>query len=99
MPRSLIPFVFLIACVTKLNAATVDTVVIYSKAMHKDIKCVVILPRSIQNQSAAWPAVYLLHGYSGNYSNWISKVAELKNYADEYQLMIVCPDGIIAAVF
>ncbi|HZH99620.1 MAG TPA: alpha/beta hydrolase family protein, partial [Flavisolibacter sp.] len=37
--------------------------------------------------------VYLLHGYSGRYDNWITKVPLLKKYADDYQLLIVCPDG------
>lgn len=34
-----------------------------------------------------------MHGYSGWYSNWIIRVPELKEYADEYNLLIVCPDG------
>jgi S-formylglutathione hydrolase FrmB len=34
-----------------------------------------------------------LHGHSGNYSDWISKVPQVKNYADEFDEMIVCPDG------
>ena len=73
-------------------AARVDTVSIYSKAMQKEFKCVVIVPDDTGNTSK-WPVVYLLHGYSGNYSNWITKVPALKRYADEYRLMIVCPDG------
>ncbi|HTD93519.1 MAG TPA: alpha/beta hydrolase family protein [Chitinophagaceae bacterium] len=72
-----------------LRAATVDTVSIYSNAMHKSIRCVVIHPDSKE----ALPVVYLLHGYSGNFSNWIMKVPRLKQYADEYRLLIVCPDG------
>lgn len=75
------------------SAAIVDTVIIYSKAMAKNIKCVVIKPGNKKDKTTAFPVVYLLHGYSGNYSNWISKVPALKQYADEYKLMIVCPDG------
>ena len=48
-----------------------------------------------ENKRTPLPVVYLLHGYSGNYSNWIMKVPELKKYADEYKLMIVCPDGAL----
>jgi len=61
--------------------------------MHKDIKCVVIRPVMVSNERIRLPVVYLLHGYSGNYSNWITKVPDLKKYADEYKLLIVCPDG------
>ena len=75
------------------SAAVVDTVNIYSNAMQKNIKCVVIKPAGKKNKTKAWPVVYLLHGYSGNYSNWIMKVPALKQYADEYNVMIVCPDG------
>lgn len=74
-------------------AASADTVSIYSSAMKKSIKCVVILPYSYNNQVNNFPVVYLLHGYSGNFSNWIQKVPEIKNYADQFQLIIVCPDG------
>ncbi len=75
------------------KAATVDTVSIYSNAMHKDFKCVVIKPDSYKKKKNSYPVVYLLHGYGGWYSNWIIRVPDLKKYADEYKLMIVCPDG------
>lgn len=81
-------FVFISA-----RSATVDTVSVYSKAMNKSFNCVVIKPDIVQDRPIALPVVYLLHGYSGNFSNWISKVPELKQYTDQYRLMIVCPDG------
>lgn len=73
-------------------AATVDTVSIYSNAMHKEYKCVVIKPAT-KEETKKFPVVYLLHGYGGWYANWIIRVPELKQYADDYQLIIVCPDG------
>lgn len=72
-------------------AATVDTVSIYSNAMHKAYKCVVIKPDAAKEKT--FPVVYLLHGYSGWYANWIIRVPALKAYADQYEMMIVCPDG------
>jgi len=83
----------LISLQTIVKAASVDTVNIYSKAMHKNSKCVIILPESYKNNNNRFPVVYLLHGYSGNYSDWIKKVPQIKNDADEFQLIIVCPDG------
>lgn len=83
----------LIAIALNSSAATVDTVSIYSKAMNKEFKCVVIKPTMVQDESIPVPVVYLLHGYSGSYSNWILRVPKLKDYADQYQMMIVCPDG------
>ncbi len=72
-------------------AATVDTVSIFSNAMQKAYKCVVIKPTGKKKEN--YPVVYLLHGYSGWYANWLIRVPELKKYADEYKLIIVCPDG------
>lgn len=76
-----------------INAATVDTVSIYSNAMQKGYKCVVIKPSMRQKEKKLLPAVYLLHGHGGWYANWIFRVKELKEYADQYQVLIVCPDG------
>ncbi|MDP4284412.1 MAG: alpha/beta hydrolase family protein [Bacteroidota bacterium] len=89
-------FVFILALVflqTTLKAASVDTVSIYSTAMHTNSKCIVILPQSYNNSNKHFPVVYLLHGYSGNYSDWVKKVPKIKKEADEFQIIIVCPDG------
>jgi len=75
------------------SAATVDTISIYSSAMEKSFKCVVIKPFAYKIKKKSFPVVYLLHGYSGWYSNWLLRVPELKNYADKYNLLIICPDG------
>jgi S-formylglutathione hydrolase FrmB len=74
-------------------AATVDTIAIYSNSMHKYLKAVVIKPDSYKKRKNSFPVVYLLHGYDGWYSNWIIRVPELVKYADQYQTVIVCPDG------
>ncbi len=85
-------FVLLLFFSLKTFSATVDTVSTFSPSMKKEIKAVVVKPDSYDNKKS-FPVVYLLHGYSGNYSNWVNKVPEIKKLADEYQLMIVCPDG------
>lgn len=84
---------FLIAVFIFAKASTVDTVLIYSNAMHRSFKCVVIKPSIIQQKPIALPVVYLLHGYGGDFSNWIKLVPPIKDYADKYQMIIVCPDG------
>lgn len=76
----------------KAFAASVDTVVNFSRSMNKDIKAVVITPDDYGNKKD-FPVVYLLHGYSGNYADWISKVPSIKSAADLYQVILVCPDG------
>lgn len=74
------------------NAAIVDTVQTTSASMQKKIKAVVITP---ENYSSAkeLPVVYLLHGYSGDYKNWVTQVKDLVKLVDQYNLIVVCPDG------
>jgi S-formylglutathione hydrolase FrmB len=86
-------FTILLFAFNLSKAATVDTVSIYSNAMHKDFKCVVVKPEILQQRPIALPVVYLLHGYGGDFSNWIKKVPAIKDYADKYRILIVCPDG------
>jgi len=75
-------------------AGTVDSIIVHSNSMNKDIKCVVIKPDSYGNSAGnEYPVVYLLHGHSGNYVNWIKNVPELKQLVDEFQLILICPDG------
>ena len=76
-----------------LSAGSVDTVNIYSNGMHKFIKCVVIKPDNYKKKKTSFPVVYLLHGYGGWYSNIIIRIPQLKDYADTYQSIYVCPDG------
>ena len=76
-----------------LLAARVDTVAIRSEVMQRTDSAVVITPDSYQTGSERYPTVYLLHGYSGNALTWISKVPDIANLADTYQMLIVCPDG------
>ncbi|MBL7741047.1 MAG: esterase family protein [Chitinophagaceae bacterium] len=93
MRRLFISLILTTICYSVLKAAIVDTILVPSAAMKKDIKCVVIRPSHPQDENIALPVVYLLHGWSGNFSNWITRVPELKKYADDYKMMIVCPDG------
>ncbi|WP_163400053.1 alpha/beta hydrolase [Flavobacterium fluviatile] len=74
-------------------ASTVDTLVVHSKSMNKSIKNVVILPDSYQQKGKKYNVVYMLHGAGGDYKSWLSKTPEIKKYADDYDVVLVCPDG------
>ncbi len=74
----------------------VDTIKVKSEKMGKTIKNVVIVPAQYYDdelQDEQYPVVYLLHGYSGCYSDWIKQKPELEDAASEYSIIIVCPDG------
>jgi S-formylglutathione hydrolase FrmB len=74
-------------------AAQVDTLDIFSPSMHKISRCIVILPENYTVKGDKYPVLYLLHGWSGSYAGWLGEAPQLKNHADHYQMMIVCPDG------
>ncbi len=75
------------------HAAKVDTLIIHSKSMDKDIKNVVILPEGYSNESDAYAVVYLLHGAGGNYAQWVTGAPGIKDFADQNNRIVVCPDG------
>jgi hypothetical protein len=65
-------------------SASVDTVMIYSSAMKKNVKCVVVKPDSYSKEtSKRYPVVYLLHGAGGDYANWIKRVPSIQKAVDE----------------
>lgn len=71
----------------------VDTVGIYSSSMNKIIKTVIVKPEGYKKKGKRYPVVYLLHGYAGAYSNWITKVPSIKRYASLFNIILVCPNG------
>ncbi|SIT94322.1 S-formylglutathione hydrolase FrmB [Pontibacter indicus] len=88
----------LLLTVTFLTAqAKVDTLVIQSPSMQKTLKAGVVTPDGYQKKkNGPYPVLYLLHGYSGNFSNWLKVPPQkdlLQTMADKYQLIIVTPDG------
>ena len=74
-------------------ASQVDTVEIFSASMHKQIRCIVVRPDNYRFTGTRYPVLYLLHGWSGNYGGWLTDAPQLRQHADKYQMLIVCPDG------
>jgi len=90
--RILSLFILSILVWPSAQAAYVDTVATYSPSMGKKIKAVVITPDAYA-AAKALPVVYLLHGYSGNYTDYVKNTPWVKEAADMYHFIIVCPDG------
>ncbi|WP_299780777.1 alpha/beta hydrolase family protein [uncultured Formosa sp.] len=92
MIRSLVYIVILfVSC--NVFASRVDTLLVHSNAMNKDVKNVVITPDNYSKRNTAYNVVYLLHGAGGDYKAWLGKAPAIKKYADDYNVIIVCPDG------
>lgn len=98
--KSLLKFMAMLGVVLFLSsnarAAKVDTTSLFSKSMNKPLKAVVITPDGY-SKAEHYPVLYLLHGFSGNYSDWILKVPAIKDLADQYHMIIACPDGGFAS--
>lgn len=77
---------------TNTYLAKIDTVEVYSKSMNTTINNIVILPTNYE-ALINLPVVYLLHGASGNYTDWLSNVSNLDSFCADNNIIIVCPDG------
>ena len=86
-------FILLVLAFSFSQAATVDSIEVYSNKMHKNIKTVIITPSNYNENNKRFPVLYLLHGAFGSYANWIIKVPHIKELADQYGMIVVCPDG------
>lgn len=78
---------------SNLKAAQADTILIFSPAMGKNIPCMVITPSTYSVLAKPYAVLYLLHGYSGNFNGWLDDAPQLREHADRYNILIVCPDG------
>ena len=80
--------------VLSVQAARVDTVMVKSRSMDKEVQVVYVVPDKAEGDRAqACPVVYLLHGYGGNAKTWINIKPQLPSIADEKGIIFVCPDG------
>lgn len=76
------------------QAARVDTVMVKSPSMNKEVKVVYVIPdKALAKKAEACPVVYLLHGYGGNAGTWIGVKPNLPEIADEKGIIFACPDG------
>jgi S-formylglutathione hydrolase FrmB len=73
--------------------ASVDTVLIPSNTMHKQHYALVFLPENYNNSKDSFPVLFLLHGYTGYYNNWFIREPKLQQYASNFNMIIVTPEG------
>lgn len=77
-------------------ASTVDSLDVPSAAMNKTYKAAVVLPNSYAKNKASYPVLYLLHGGGGHFRDWLTSTPDkmlVKNLADQYNMIIVMPEG------
>jgi putative tributyrin esterase len=77
------------------KSPTVEIVELKSALLGKAVSYRVIVPLEYLSQAKrtkSFPALYLLHGLAGSYTNWIDKT-KLALYAKQYDLFIITPEG------
>ncbi len=77
------------------TASGQDQIIYTSKNLPKQDTTWVFKPKSYTSKQKL-PVIYLLHGYSGNYKQW-NNIMNAQKYADEYNMIIVCPDGLFSS--
>lgn len=76
--------------------ADVDTLRFHSEAMQKEMPAAVVVPDSYDENRSDYPVLYLLHGGSGNFRDWLTNVPDtllVHKMADQYNIIIVLPEG------
>ena len=82
---------FTLLALSFINTTAQEKWVLESQHLNKKDTVLIYTPSSYLPEKK-YPLVYLLHGYSENYSQW-GKINNLKKLADDFNMIFVCPDG------
>ena len=73
--------------------ATVETIQFQSKLVNTTLPYNVILPPDYRaSATTRYPVLYLLHGWDGHYTDWLTRT-NVADYAAQYRMIIVMPEG------
>lgn len=61
--------------------------------MQKEIPNIVITPEGYETSSKKYSVLYLLHGATDSFTGWTTKAKGVQELADQYNMIVVCPDG------
>lgn len=87
--RSLLLSAFVLLACSVAWAGKVDTLMVKSPSMNKEVEVVVVTP----DKPGRYPVVYMLHGYGGNARSWVKLIPDMPQMADRDGVIFVCPDG------
>ena len=93
--KLLLSLVFIHCCTLRAFAQNHVPLVedsVFSPNVSAYMKFYAVLPINYYTHQDHYVAVYLLHGYGGDYTNWITRT-ELLNYAKDYPCILITPDG------
>jgi len=79
-------------CTYLVCAGNIDTLVLHSETMNRDIEVIVVSPEKAHKQkSEKYPVVYLLHGAYGDAKAWLSIKPNLPELSDVFGIIFVTP--------
>ena len=95
--------VFLIVCAISIYplatasgsvpSASVETIQFQSKLVNTTLPYNVILPPDYRaSATTRYPVLYLLHGWDGHYTDWLTRT-NVADYAAQYRMIIVMPEA------
>jgi len=83
--------VALTLCIPALGR--VETVRFQSKLVNATLPYNVILPADYDTaKTTRYPVLYLLHGLTGHYNDWVTRT-NVADYAAEYRMIVITPEG------
>lgn len=75
------------------QSSSVQTVQLQSKLVNTTLAYNVILPPDYRASSTTrYPVLYLLHGFDGHYTDWVTRT-NVADYAAQYRMILVTPEG------
>lgn len=83
---------FLLIVQLSFSQVTVVEDSLFSPALNAKMKFYVILPNGYTQSQERYPSLYLLHGFGGDYTNWV-KLTEIVRFAKKYRFIIITPDA------
>ena len=82
-----------ICCYSALANGRVETVRFQSKLNNATLPYNVILPTDYDtSKTTRYPVLYLLHGLTGHYNDWVQRT-NIADYAADYRMIVVMPEG------
>lgn len=86
-------FFLLLVVTARSQNASVQTVQLQSTLINSTLAYNVILPPDYRTSTTTrYPVLYLLHGFAGHYSDWVTRT-NVADYAAQYRIIVVTPEG------
>ena len=95
IPKQLTLITAILCCALSVANAKgrVETIKFQSKLVNANLPYSVVLPTDYDtSRTSRYPVLYLLHGLTGHYNDWLSRT-NLADYAAQYRLIVVTPEG------